>query len=140
MRYGVLHTGKPVGTLDATAGDPGDAMLELVPAGHWVAESVELFLKAVQSLGYLGSVDDEGDRRGREAADAYHDFLQALELCDPDGSAASLAISTLFPPDSDGRLSAVLVRVDDDGSAQVPARLVPRPPASGAARPLPRDA
>ena len=118
MRYGVLHLGKPVGTLDATAGDPADAEMELVPAGHWVAETVELLWKAVQSLGYLGSVDDDGDRRGRDAAAAYHDLLQALELCNPDGSAVSLAIDTLFPPDSDGRLSAVLVRVDDDGSRQ----------------------
>jgi len=47
MRYGVLHMGKPVGTLDATAGDPADAELELVPAGHWVAETVELLWKAV---------------------------------------------------------------------------------------------
>jgi len=132
--------GKPVGILDATAGDPGDAELEVVPAGRWVAETVELFWKAVQSLGYLGSVDDEGDQRGREAADAYHDLLQALELRQPDGSAVSLAISTLFPPDSDGRLSAVLVRVDDEGGAQVPARLVPRPPASSAEGPFPRDA
>lgn len=118
MRYEVLHTGKPVGTLDATAGDPGDAELELVPAGHWLAQTVDLFWKAVQSLGYLGSVDDDGDRRGRDAAAAYHDLLQTLEVCNPDGSAASLAITTLFPPDSDGRLSAVLVRVDDDGSTQ----------------------
>jgi hypothetical protein len=133
MRLGVLHRGRPVGAIDITNTEPFmSGVFELASSGQELAAIVDLHWRAVSGLGYLGSIDDEGDRRGAAATAAYEALCQELELQRPDGSLSGFAIGIIFRQRPGEGMLVTLEANDEEGGAPVGAQLRP-PPRSGGA-------
>ena len=132
MRLGVLHRGQSVGAIDITSTDPFmSGVLKLTLSAEEVTSIVDLHWRAVSGLGYLGSIDDEGDRRGAAATAAYEALCQELELYRSDGSPSGFTIGIIFRQRPGEGMLVMLEGNDEEGGASV-ARLRPRPRAGGA--------